>query len=299
MGDKEDRAKETRSRPGITPADPTSTPMIPQVIHYCWFGGKPLPRSARKYIASWRRFFPGYEIREWNETNYNVRAIPYTAAAYDAGKFAFVSDYARFDILYREGGVYFDTDVEVIAPFDDILARGAFMGCERDGSAPAPAPGGGARGGNSDGNTGSVSLETEGICGGRESATANPGLGIATAPGLGIYKEILEKYRASVYHPGDAGLVVPYATQVLRAHGLRDVAGIQQVEEITVYPSDYFNPLDSATGALHKTANTRSIHHYTASWLPRSARLRVKMARPFHRVFGEDCFSFLKRGGGK
>ena len=106
--------------------------MIPKIIHYCWFGRNPLPESAQKCIASWRKFFPDYEIVEWNEDNFDVRSIPYTAQAYDAKKYAFVSDYARFKILYEHGGIYFDTDVEVIRPFDDILARGAFMGYEID-----------------------------------------------------------------------------------------------------------------------------------------------------------------------
>ena len=104
--------------------------MIPKTIHYCWFGGKPLPKSARKCIASWRKFFPDYVIKEWNESNFDVKMVPYTAEAYAAKKYAFVSDFARFWILHREGGVYFDTDVEVIRPMDDILERGAFLGMD-------------------------------------------------------------------------------------------------------------------------------------------------------------------------
>ncbi len=80
--------------------------MIPKIIHYCWFGGNPLPRSAQKCIDSWRKFFPGYEIKRWDESNYDVNVIPYTRDAYSAKKYAFVSDYARFDVLYREGGLF-------------------------------------------------------------------------------------------------------------------------------------------------------------------------------------------------
>lgn len=108
--------------------------MIPKKIHYCWFGRKPLPESAKKCIASWKKFFHDYEIIEWNEDNYDVNKIPYIQQAYEAKKYAFVSDYARFDVLYQYGGVYFDTDVEVIRPFEDILEKGAFMGCETDGA---------------------------------------------------------------------------------------------------------------------------------------------------------------------
>ena len=85
--------------------------MIPKVIHYCWFGHTPLPPLAEKCIASWKKFLPDYEIKEWNEDNFDVNIIAYTAEAYEAKKYAFVSDYARFWILYREGGIYFDTDV--------------------------------------------------------------------------------------------------------------------------------------------------------------------------------------------
>lgn len=105
--------------------------MIPKIIHYCWFGRNPLPLLAVKCIESWKRYFPDYEIREWNEDNFNVNMIPYTREAYEAKKYAFVSDYARFYILYYYGGLYFDTDVEVIKPMNDIIERGAFMGCER------------------------------------------------------------------------------------------------------------------------------------------------------------------------
>lgn len=121
--------------------------MIPKIILYCWFGGNPLPPLALEFIASWRKFFPDYEIWQWGEDDnesgnenrlfdkkmaFYVNIIPYTAEAYAQKKYAFVSDYARFWILYKYGGIYFDTDVEVIKPMDDIVERGAFMGCETD-----------------------------------------------------------------------------------------------------------------------------------------------------------------------
>lgn len=106
--------------------------MIPKIIHYCWFGRGPLPELAQKCITSWKKYLPDYEIKEWNEDNFDVNIIPYTAEAYKAKKYAFVSDYARFWILYKFGGIYFDTDVEVIRPIDDIVERGNFMGFETD-----------------------------------------------------------------------------------------------------------------------------------------------------------------------
>ena len=107
-----------------------ATPMIPKTIHYCWFGGNPLPEMAIKCIESWKKFLPDYEIKQWDESNFDVNMIPYAAEAYKAKKYAFVSDFARFWILYNYGGLYFDTDVEVIKPMDNIIAKGPFMVCE-------------------------------------------------------------------------------------------------------------------------------------------------------------------------
>lgn len=105
--------------------------MIPKIIHYCWFGGKPLPVDAKRYIETWKKHFPDYEIKEWNENNFDINCCDYVKEAYEKKKWAFVSDYARFAILYRYGGVYFDTDVEVLKPMSTIIAKGPFMGLER------------------------------------------------------------------------------------------------------------------------------------------------------------------------
>ena len=94
--------------------------MIPKKIHYCWFGGNPLPDSVKNCIDSWKKFCPNYEIIEWNESNYDVHKIPYISEAYKNKKYAFVSDYARLDIIYNEGGFYLDTDVELIKSLDNL-----------------------------------------------------------------------------------------------------------------------------------------------------------------------------------
>lgn len=211
---------------------------VPKIIHYCWFGGKPLPPLARKCIASWRKFLPEYEIKEWNESNFDVNIIPYTREAYAARKYAFVSDYARFDILYKHGGLYFDTDVEVIQSLDDIVARGAFMGFEIDGDA--------------------------GI------ATVAPGLGLGTSAGSVLYREMLDLY-AGLHFFDTQGCqnlktVVEYTTETLRRHGLRDVAGIQDVAGTFIYPTSYFCPISVVDGKLRITSETRTIHHYAQSW---------------------------------
>jgi len=98
--------------------------IIPKIIHYCWFGGNPLPKDALECIASWRKYLPDYEIKEWNESNFDVNCCPYVKQAYEAKKYAFVSDYVRFFVLFKEGGLYFDTDVEIIKDMNHIIAVG-------------------------------------------------------------------------------------------------------------------------------------------------------------------------------
>jgi hypothetical protein len=224
--------------------------MIPKVIHYCWFGGKPLPKSALKCIQSWKKYFPEYEIKRWDESNFDVNAIAYTRTAYKAKKYAFVSDYARFLILYREGGLYFDTDVEIIKNFDDILEKGPFMGCEN----PAEV-------GATPNNLGVAPGLGLGV---------NPGLGLGVNPGLGLYKEILDFYQSIDFVIPDGAAnpetVVTYVTRLLVDKGLKNTPDIQEVAGVKVYPSDYFCPISTKDGKMRITNRTHSIHWYDQSW---------------------------------
>ena len=239
--------------------------MVPKIIHYCWFGGKPLPRSARRCIASWRKYLPEYEIREWNEDNFDVNAIPYTREAYERGKYAFVSDYARFWVLYHYGGLYFDTDVEIIRPFDDIVARGAFMGIEKDG----------------------------------ENVAVASGLGMGAVSGMELYKEVIDHYSTLQFVDEHgiqiAGTVVKHATDVLIRHGFETEDREQQVAGVWIYPNDRFNPLDDATGLLTITDNTHSIHHYSKTWVDNYGPLRIWLTRRLHRIFGVGSLSWMKK----
>ena len=263
--------------------------MIPKKIHYCWFGRGPLPKSAKKCIASWKKFFPDYEIIEWNEDNYSVDKIPYVRQAYEAKKYAFVSDYARFDILYHEGGIYFDTDVEVIKPFDDILTKGAFMGCEIDGVDPRK-------------RIGACECEEKIIArdGAEQRIAVNPGVGMAATPGIQLYKEVLDYYTTQQFLNMDGSLntetIVTKTTNLLMHKGLKDAKEIQTIDEINIYPKEYFNPLNNNTGKLEKTNNTHSIHWYSMSWITPMGRLKSKFTRPIHRIFGEGCFHRRKKG---
>lgn len=214
--------------------------MIPKVIHYCWFGRNPLPASAKKCIDSWREFLPDYEIKEWNEGNFDVNAIPYTQQAYEAKKYAFVSDYARFWILYHEGGLYFDTDVEVVGNMDKIVERGPFMGIEQGASWNG-------------------------------KPMVAPGLGLGVEAGHPFYQKMLQVYCDKNYLNEDGSYnnmtIVSYTTQELYANGMKPSEDIQEVEGIWIYPSDFFCPMDSTTGIVTKTERTVSVHHYDCSWM--------------------------------
>lgn len=224
--------------------------MIPKVINYCWFGENKLPESAEKCIESWRKYCPNYEIKEWNETNFDLKCCSYVEEAYSAKKWAFVSDYARFWIIYNYGGVYFDTDVELIKPIDDIVKTGPFMGCE-----------------------------TENEC--------NPGLGIGSPAGMKFYKEILSFYE-SIHFKNDGNIetVVDYTSKLLKSHGWECNGSIENVEGINIYPKEYFCPMNYLTGKINISGNTRSIHHYTASWHEKSDESILRISRFCINLFG-------------
>ena len=239
--------------------------MIPKIIHYCWFGRKPLPNLAKKCIDSWKKYLPNYEIKEWNEENFDVNMIPYIKEAYNEKKYAFVSDYARFWILYNYGGVYFDTDVELIKPIDDILQKGAFIACELDGI----------------------------------NVSVAPGLGISCNPGLDIYKEFVDGYKNRKFIKDDGTLdkttICVYTTNILKKHGLQNINTIQKVEDIYVYPKEYFNPFDFETRLVKTTKNTRSIHHYASTWETPYARNRARLYSMFSKLFGEKISLFIRK----
>lgn len=224
-----------------------------KVINYCWFGGNPLGKKELACIESWKRFFPDYEIKQWDETNFDVMCCDYVREAYEAKKWAFVSDYARFAILYKTGGLYFDTDVEVIKSFDDVLDKGPFMGMETD---PVAQEG--------------VTAKTG------FGLSVNPGLGLFAVPGIGLYRAILDSYESDHFIKADGRFnyrtVVERVTEILLEKGLKPISEIQNVDGILIYPSAYFNPTDLKTGEVSITSVTHSIHHFEASWQPKSLR---------------------------
>lgn len=232
--------------------------MIPKIIHYCWFGRNPLPELAVKCIESWEKFLPDYEIKEWNEDNYNVRKNSYISQAYDAGKYAFVSDYARFDILYQYGGIYFDTDVEVIKDLTPVIEVGAFMGVERAGA-------------------------------------INAGLGIASPAATEIFKEILDMYSGEKFINNDGTLnlktVVIRVSDIFKRYGFTNEDKIQNVKGYNIYPVEYFCPKNYFTGEFNITVNSYTIHHYDGSWQTAEQKVRHVFQKRIEKIFGKSIVS--------
>lgn len=231
--------------------------MIPKKIHYCWFGGNPLPDLAVKCIESWKRYCPDYEIIEWNESNFDINKCSYIKEAYNAKKWAFVSDYARYYILYNYGGLYFDTDVEIIVPIEEVIKNKSFMGFEKINN-------------------------TLGV---------NPGLGFGTVSNLPFYKEILDYYNNIHFINKDGSYnkttIVEYTTNILEKHGLKKENTIQKIKDITIYPIEYFCPMDYETGKITITDKTISIHHYTSSWYTKREKNIFNFERRFLNKYGQ------------
>ena len=225
--------------------------MIPKIIHYCWFGRGEKPELAKKCIASWKKFCPDFEIREWNEDNCDYLAMPFMAEAYAAKKYAFVSDVMRLIVLEQYGGVYFDTDVEVVRDISPLLNDEGFIGFENN-------------------------------------RFVNSGQVMAAVPHQPIVQAMIDEYKKLHYMQPDSS-VMPVGcprlnSDVLERFGLVRNGREQIVAGIHVYPDDYFNPMDSTTGKLTKTENTYSIHWYSMSWLPKRTQMKAKLGRIVRRI---------------
>lgn len=225
--------------------------MIPKVIHYCWFGGKEKPKDVLSFIASWKKYCPDYTIREWNESNFDIHCCPYVEQAYQYEKWAFVSDVARLYALYIEGGIYLDTDVEVVRSLDCLLQNKGFLGFE-----------------------GSRWIATNII--GVESNNV-------------IIKQFLEHYykRSFIRENGSLDMTtnVEELTKLLqKTCGLALNGSMQQLDSFMVYPSDYFSPYDYIQGRINKTSNTYTVHWFSQSWIKQNL-FRRKIAQWYHRLF--------------
>ena len=206
--------------------------IIPKLIHYCWFGGHPIPDDLKSYMKSWKKFCPNYEIVLWNENNYNYQKNVYMYEAYKHNKWGFVSDYARLDIVYRYGGVYLDTDVELIRNIDDLLYNKAFCGFES------------------------------------RSFVAN-GLGFGAIEKFPLILEQMKIYDNLSFLNDDGSLNLKtspqYHTELLHSKGLILNNTLQEIEGMIIYPTDVLSPYSPCSGT-NITSNTYAIHHYAASW---------------------------------
>ncbi len=222
---------------------------IPKTIHYCWFGGNPLPEDAKKYIETWKKHCPDYEIIEWNEKNFDTNINQYTKDAYAARKWAFVSDVARLYALVTHGGIYIDTDVELLKPLDGFLDCEAFSGFESPDSIP----------------TGIMACKKQ-----------HP-----------LFKRLLDDYNEAPFiDPDSPDLItnVERITKTCLEDGLELNNKEQTVCGLTLYPNDYFCPKDYRTGRINITSNTYAIHHFSGSWHTEEERYAQQLAVKFHRV---------------
>ena len=238
--------------------------MIPKIIHYCWVGKNPKPQSVLYCIESWKKFCPDYEIKEWNESNYDFSKNLYMKQAYEAGKWGFVPDYARLDIVYQYGGIYLDTDVEIIKGFDTLLNQTAFMGFE---------------------NTGDGEF------------FVNCGHGFGAEAHNEVIRQVRDFYKHVSFLNEDGTfnlLASPYfTTQSLRKLGLKQENQDQELPGIMIYASDVLCPKNFRTGKMKITSRTVSIHHFTASWV--DARIKEEMLhqQKIQNLFGKKFGQYV------
>lgn len=227
--------------------------MIPKIIHYCWFGGNPLPDDVKKYIATWKQYCPDYEIKQWNEDNFNVAENRYCRETYEARKWAFVSDYARLKILYEHGGIYMDTDVEVVKNLDSVLKYRAFGGFE------------------------SKHTISTGVIG---SCMENEWIEIL----LKDYED-----RCFIRNDGMYDLttnVVRVTELTKRTYNVRMNNTMQRFgDQMILFPFDYLCAKSFETGKIHQTNNTLTVHHFTGSWLMNDERLYLQMLQQYQKAW--------------
>ena len=239
--------------------------MIPKVIHYCWFGKNPLPKMAQRCIKSWKKYCPDYEIIEWNEDNFDINCCAYVKEAYEAKKWAFVSDFARLYVLVNHGGVYMDTDVELVKSLDSFLLCEAFSGFESTGQIP----------------TGIMAAEK----------------------GQRLFGELLREYDGIHFRKDDGTLDlttnVYRITSTCLKYGLVLNNEKQTVQGFSFFPMEYFCPKDATTRELKCTSNTVAIHHFDGSWMPSDRKFVKNITELFGYRFTEVLIKIkhmFKRG---
>lgn len=236
--------------------------MIPKIIHYCWFGRGKMPELALKCIASWHKYLPEYEYKLWNEDTFDINSVPYVKEAYEARKFAFITDYIRLWALNKFGGVYMDTDVEILRPLDEFMKLSAFTGYEA-------------------------------------SSSMAPVTGLMASAANGVWvKEQLAYYDGRHFKNPDGTLDMTTNTvtisRIMTENGfvIDGKYGVYK-NDMHVFPVDYFCPLTS-TRVLKLTSNTACIHHFAGSWVERTPWQKFKNWF-FEKVLGRKLTDKLVR----
>lgn len=233
--------------------------MIPKKIHYCWFGGKPLPKDVKKCIKSWQKMCPDYEIIEWNESNFDINCCSFVKDAYTAKAWAFVSDYARLKIVYDNGGIYLDTDVELIKNIDFLLHNNCFFATQQEGGVVAT------------------------------------GLGFGAIKGASILKEMLDCYESTRFdNEKKEEIACPILnTKVLKKYGFEFKENVIKLSpiDVTVYPPKFFDPISPGDTKNLYCDDTVSIHHYSASWTNSNNKFKRKIIN----MIGQDRVNKIKK----
>lgn len=231
--------------------------LIPKKINYCWFSGNPIPDTLKRCMETWEKFCPDYEIVRWDESNYDISWSPYMVQAYEHKRWGFIPDIARLDILYRYGGIYLDTDVELLRNLDELLFQPAFCGVEKWGAV------------NFGGLSGAVK-------------------------GNDIIGKILADRQEEPFSDSKGKLNLMtcgyYESKPLMDYGFRPDNSSQSLRNglITVYSSEFFHPFDYMSGETKITENTFSVHHFSGTWLgPDAARERDRTAKKYHMFLSQ------------
>lgn len=227
--------------------------MIPKIIHYFWFGENEIPEKDKKNIETWKKYCPDYEIKLWNEKNYVIPDVAYVKDAALMKKWGHVCDYARLDVLYRYGGIYFDTDVEIIKSFDELLKYKGFIGFENQ-------------------------------------LNVNTGQGIGAEPGNITVKGMMDAYltRSFILEDGSCDLTPcpEINTLYLVERGLLQNNSRQTVEELEIFPTEYFCPKHILTGKITITSQTFSIHHFAGNWFEPEKKKKMQRSERIRNIFG-------------
>lgn len=241
------------------------TKQIPKIIHYCWFGGADKSKKIKECIESWHIKCQNYEIKEWNESNFNVNMNSYVKEAYENKKWAFVADYARLWIVYKYGGIYLDTDVELLDNLDKFLDYNSFFCFEKN-------------------------------------DIIATGLGFGAKAGDALVKKLLDDYENEKFIDVDGNLdLTPCTVRNTKCldeelSKIEDKSKLTVIDNVAFVPKDYFCPFDVVTGRMEKTKNTVAIHWYESSWIPnrKCARVKTKIARFIKRTIGVSRFNKIK-----